>query len=90
MAFFLDAKLQKQIADRTAFRQLNLGKFLNLAGIEKSAEKNPELDFLLHGPKSELQPLVAKKKILEGRVEIRDWDRLHAIADECCGGQLMS
>ena len=25
-----------------------------------------------------------------GRVEIRDWDRLHAIADECCGGQLMA
>ena len=25
-----------------------------------------------------------------GRVEIRDWDRLHAIADECCGGQIMS
>ncbi len=24
-----------------------------------------------------------------GRVEIRDWDRLHAIADECCGGQIM-
>lgn len=25
-----------------------------------------------------------------GHVEIRDWDRLHAIADECCGGQVMS
>ena len=25
-----------------------------------------------------------------GRVEIRDWDRLHAIADECCGGQLIN
>ena len=25
-----------------------------------------------------------------GHVEIRDWDRLHAIADECCGGQLMN
>lgn len=24
-----------------------------------------------------------------GRVEIRDWDRLQAIADECCGGQIM-
>jgi CRP/FNR family transcriptional regulator len=24
-----------------------------------------------------------------GRVEIRDWDRLSAIADECCGGQLI-
>lgn len=24
-----------------------------------------------------------------GRVEIRDWDRLHDIAEECCGGQLM-
>jgi len=25
-----------------------------------------------------------------GRVEVRDWDRIHAIADECCGGQMMS
>lgn len=25
-----------------------------------------------------------------GHVEIRDWDRLHAIADECCGGQLIT
>ena len=25
-----------------------------------------------------------------GRVEIRSWDRLQAIADECCGGQIMS
>lgn len=25
-----------------------------------------------------------------GHVEIRDWDRLQAIADECCGGQIMS
>ena len=24
-----------------------------------------------------------------GHVEIRDWDRLHAFADECCGGQIM-
>ena len=24
-----------------------------------------------------------------GHVEIRDWDRLHAIADECCGGQVL-
>ena len=25
-----------------------------------------------------------------GHVEIRDWDRLQAIADECCGGQLIN
>jgi CRP-like cAMP-binding protein len=25
-----------------------------------------------------------------GRVEIRDWDRLQAIADECCGGHLLN
>jgi CRP-like cAMP-binding protein len=24
-----------------------------------------------------------------GHVEIRDWDRLNSIADECCGGQQM-
>lgn len=25
-----------------------------------------------------------------GRVEIRNWDRLQAIADECCGGQIIN
>ncbi|CUH83610.1 phosphate acyltransferase PlsX [Thalassovita mediterranea] len=43
-----------------------------VAGISLSAKKNPDIRFILHGPKAELERLVARKKVLEGRVEIRD------------------
>lgn len=43
-----------------------------VAGIAKSAEKNPEIGFILHGPEQELRPLVAKRAILKDRVEFRD------------------
>jgi glycerol-3-phosphate acyltransferase PlsX len=43
-----------------------------VAGIAESAKKNPELDFILHGPQAELERLVARKKALAGRVTIRD------------------
>ncbi len=43
-----------------------------VAGISHSAKKNPDIAFILHGPKSELKQLVARKRILDGRVEIRD------------------
>lgn len=40
-------------------------------GMAKSAEKNPNLRFILHGRKSELAPLVSKAR-LQDRVDIRD------------------
>ena len=43
-----------------------------VAGIALSAEKNPEIRFILHGPKDQLEPLVAKKSELTGRCDIRD------------------
>lgn len=43
-----------------------------VAGISNSAKKNPDIAFILHGPKDELGKLVARKRILDGRVEIRD------------------
>ncbi len=43
-----------------------------VAGISHSAKKNPEIAFILHGPKDELEQLVTRKRILDGRVEIRD------------------
>ncbi|WP_412562597.1 phosphate acyltransferase PlsX [Thalassobius sp. MITS945101] len=43
-----------------------------VAGISLSAKKNPDIGFILHGPKTELEKLVARKKALSGRVEIRD------------------
>lgn len=43
-----------------------------VAGISRSAKINPEIRFLLHGPAEQLGPLVAKRKALAGRCEIRD------------------
>ncbi|RVT85143.1 phosphate acyltransferase PlsX [Rhodobacteraceae bacterium CCMM004] len=42
-----------------------------VAGLARSAHKNPDIGFLLHGPKAELEPLVAKRRLTD-RVEIRD------------------
>ncbi|WP_319823653.1 phosphate acyltransferase PlsX [Thalassovita sp.] len=43
-----------------------------VAGISESAQKNSDVGFILHGPRAELEALVAKRKPLLGRVEIRD------------------
>lgn len=43
-----------------------------VAGISLSAKKNPDIGFILYGPKDELEKLVAKRKPLLGRVQIRD------------------
>ena len=42
-----------------------------VAGIAKSAQKNPDIGFILHGPEGLLEPLVARRKTLAGRCEIR-------------------
>ncbi|MFD1795700.1 phosphate acyltransferase PlsX [Paracoccus aurantiacus] len=43
-----------------------------VAGIAQSAEKNPDIRFVVHGPKDELTRLIAKKRGLSERCEIRD------------------
>ncbi len=43
-----------------------------VAGCARSASKNPQIAFLLHGRKAELEPLVARRAVLSGRCEIRD------------------
>ncbi len=43
-----------------------------VAGISRSAAKNPEISFILHGPEPELTRLVERRKTLTGRCEIRD------------------
>ena len=48
------------------------GPAVVVAGIAKSAKKNPNIRFLLHGPVEQLDPLVARRKNLKDRVEIRD------------------
>lgn len=50
----------------------DLGPAVVVAGLEKSAEKNPAIRFILHGPEDELTKLVGKRRALDGRVTIRD------------------
>lgn len=50
----------------------DLGPAAVVAGIYKSAYKNPELDFILHGPADELTKLVARRRGLAERCQIRD------------------
>ncbi|EEE38287.1 fatty acid/phospholipid synthesis protein PlsX [Rhodobacteraceae bacterium KLH11] len=48
------------------------GPAVVVAGIAKSADKNPKIGFILHGPEQVLRKLVAKRRVLEGRVVFRD------------------
>jgi glycerol-3-phosphate acyltransferase PlsX len=43
-----------------------------VAGLAKSARKNPDLFFILHGPKAVLDPLVSRRRGLSARVTICD------------------
>ncbi|MFC4215052.1 phosphate acyltransferase PlsX [Pseudophaeobacter arcticus] len=58
------------------------GPAVVVAGLAMSAKKNPQLGFLLHGPIQELTPLVAKRRILDGRVEIRDAQKIVTMEDK--------
>lgn len=43
-----------------------------VAGISYSAKINPDVDFILHGPKDDLERLASRRRSLAGRYEIRD------------------
>ena len=43
-----------------------------VAGIAESAERNPDIRFILHGPKAQLEQLIARRGDLAGRCDIRD------------------
>jgi glycerol-3-phosphate acyltransferase PlsX len=58
-----------------------------IAGIAKSAHKNPELRFILHGPLDELAPLVAKRRGLAEICELRDAPGVVSMEDK--PGQIM-
>ncbi|MFW8636170.1 phosphate acyltransferase PlsX [Cribrihabitans pelagius] len=58
------------------------GPAVVVAGIAMSAERNPDIGFILHGPAAELEPLVARKRVLKGRVEIRDADKVVTMEDK--------
>ncbi|MDJ0630265.1 MAG: phosphate acyltransferase PlsX [Rhodobacter sp.] len=48
------------------------GPWAIVSGCARSASKNPDIGFILHGPKAELDPLIARRKQLKGRCEVRD------------------
>ncbi|MEL6100244.1 MAG: phosphate acyltransferase PlsX [Pseudomonadota bacterium] len=48
------------------------GPWAVVSGCSKSAKKNNRLGFILHGPKDELERLIARRKHLRGRCEVRD------------------
>ena len=58
------------------------GPAVVVAGLAMSAKKNPQLGFLLHGPIQELTALVSKRRILDGRVEIRDAQKVVTMEDK--------
>ncbi len=49
----------------------DLGPAAVVAGIDKSARKNPDISFLVFGRAAELEPLIRKRKLLD-RCEVRD------------------
>lgn len=53
-----------------------------VAGISLSAHKNPDISFILHGPKDELEKLVSKRKNLRGCCEIRDATGIVSMEDK--------
>ena len=53
-----------------------------IAGLSRSAKKNPNISFILHGPEDQLSKLVARRKHLRGRVEIRDAQGVVTMTDK--------
>ncbi len=53
-----------------------------VAGISRSAKKNPDIEFILHGPLPLLKKLVARKKALAGRVEFRNAEGVVSMDDK--------
>tara|TARA_R110002049_G_scaffold23545_4_gene83431 strand:- start:22535 stop:23611 length:1077 start_codon:yes stop_codon:yes gene_type:complete len=47
------------------------GPAIVIAGCALSARANPDIGFILHGPRDQLDPLVAKRRELSGRCEVR-------------------
>jgi glycerol-3-phosphate acyltransferase PlsX len=52
-----------------------------VAGIANSAKVNDRIGFILHGPGDELRSLVARRKVLADRVEIRDSQGIVSMED---------
>lgn len=53
-----------------------------VAGIARSAKVNPDIHFLLHGPEDDLTRLVARRRVLADRCDIRHADGVVAMTDK--------
>ncbi|MHA3976570.1 phosphate acyltransferase PlsX [Halovulum sp. GXIMD14794] len=53
-----------------------------IGGMEKSASKNPDIRFILHGPETELAPLLQRRPALLERTEIRHVERVVSMEDK--------
>jgi len=60
----------------------DLGPSAVVGGMVISARKNPEIGFILHGPKATLTELVGREPALAGRVDIRDADGVVSMSDK--------
>ncbi|MDR9393082.1 MAG: phosphate acyltransferase PlsX [Roseovarius sp.] len=60
----------------------DMGPSAVVAGIASSARKNPDIGFILHGPEDQLTRLVARRRHLAGRCEIRDAQDVVAMEDK--------
>ena len=53
-----------------------------IAGIEKSADKNPDIRFIVHGPEPELRRLIGRRRDLADRCDIRHADGVVTMHDK--------
>ena len=60
----------------------DLGPASVVAGIALSAKINPNIGFILHGPRDTLERLTAKRKVLHGRCQIQDAKDVVAMTDK--------
>lgn len=60
----------------------DLGPAAVVAGLAKSAAKNPDIRFILHGPEAELHKLVTRRRALRGICEIRPVDGVVRMDDK--------
>ena len=53
-----------------------------VAGIAESADKNPDIRFIVHGPRAELERMIARRSGLAARCDIRDAQGIVTMGDK--------
>lgn len=54
----------------------DLGVAVVIDGMSRAARKNPQISFIVHGDEPTITPLLAKRKVLTGRVSVRHTDEV--------------